>query len=79
LSLFWPGEHLPDPFRSGFPAPGPSVIAADATPLTPSAEHDASTTMRFFTFHLTFRRDWGICAAGRNDAVAAGHVIEGDF
>jgi hypothetical protein len=30
VSLFWPGEHLPEPFVSGFPAPGPSFIAASA-------------------------------------------------
>ena len=49
VSLFCPGEHLPDPFVSGLPAPLPSLIAADATPLAARAMHDASTTMRFFT------------------------------
>jgi hypothetical protein len=42
VSLFCPGEHLPDPFVSGLPAPGPLVIAADATPLAASAMHEAS-------------------------------------
>jgi|SRR5215207_2939756 len=34
VSLFCPGEHLPAPLRSGLPFPGPSSIAANATPDT---------------------------------------------
>jgi hypothetical protein len=32
VSLFCPGAHLPEGVRSGLPLPGPSFIAANATP-----------------------------------------------
>jgi hypothetical protein len=34
VSLFCPGAHLPEGVRSGLPFPGPSFIAAKATPDT---------------------------------------------
>src|SRR5829696_3484364 len=52
VSLFCPGEHLPVGLVSGFPLPGPTSTAADATPLAANAIAVVSNAMRFFIcFH----------------------------
>src|SRR5207248_7933653 len=49
VSLFCPDGHLPDGFVCGLPLPGPTVIAAAATPVdAASANTDTSSAMRFF-------------------------------
>src|SRR3954453_13840502 len=53
VSLFWPPGHLPAAFVCGFPLPGPTVIAADATPLAANTIADARSATCFFMLSLS--------------------------
>src|SRR5215211_7233145 len=58
VSLFCPGAHLPVGVRSGLPLPGPSFIAANATPdndmLSAITSAAINNVMRFLIFSPPF-------------------------